>query len=224
MKKTTSGFTVVELIVVVAAIAVLASIVIINYMGVTKQSYLTGAKADVDSARKQIDLYKADTRSYPASITTCPATTGNICVKSDQNTLLYVVSDPTGDNTYAVGSIRGTQGYFESLGERSGVGGTQYADIVSLINQLGLKTYRLTFDIKTSSAAVGNTATVRFVTAPGSKYGGLNQSVAVSNTYATRTITFTATNQSALTTAMVEFVASTGGETLYIDNFSLQLN
>lgn len=224
MAKSKSGFTIIELMVVIIVIAVLSVIVIVGYSASRKRAQLVGVQADVDTASKLIDSYKASERVYPGVINNCPTpSSANICVNTNQNTLLYSVMNSTGDNTYAIGSVRGSQGYFRSLAEITGVGGAQYVDVAPLINVLGLKTYQLTFNIKTNSASSA-TATVRFVTSPGSKYSGLNQTVAVSTTYATRTITFTATNGGAFTTATIEFVALTGPETLSIDNLSMQVN
>jgi prepilin-type N-terminal cleavage/methylation domain-containing protein len=63
IKKT--GFTIVELIIVVTVIAILASITIVGYGAVTKDAYNTQIIAGVVQYKDTIEAYKAYFRKYP---------------------------------------------------------------------------------------------------------------------------------------------------------------
>jgi prepilin-type N-terminal cleavage/methylation domain-containing protein len=65
------GFTIVEILVVVSIIAVLASIVIVAYFGITNRSHDTAVQKDLAATAKAIELYKVDSSNnrYPTSST-----------------------------------------------------------------------------------------------------------------------------------------------------------
>lgn len=79
MKKTMSGFTIVELLIVIVVIAILAAIAIISYNGVINRAEVTKTANAVEAYRKALLIYKADNKIYP--------TTGAFCL-GDQYPLL----------------------------------------------------------------------------------------------------------------------------------------
>lgn len=100
-KKTTKytkqpeAFTIVELLVVIVVIGVLATIITVSYLGVTKKAGAVAIQADLDNASKRIKLYQAANDKYPIAID-CSATpaANTICVKaSNGNVLSYMVSN-----------------------------------------------------------------------------------------------------------------------------------
>ena len=67
MKKVTSGFTIVELLIVIVVIAILATITVVAYNGI--QARARDAKRDSDIAyiTKILELYYIDNGEYPAA-------------------------------------------------------------------------------------------------------------------------------------------------------------
>ncbi len=68
--KKDSGFTIVELLVVIVVIGILAAITIISYTGVTARAKTTQAQTNAQSARNVADIYNADNGSYPPTAAT----------------------------------------------------------------------------------------------------------------------------------------------------------
>jgi len=75
MRKTTSGFTIVELLIVIVVIAILAAISIVAYNGIQERARFASMRSDIASLNKAIQLYYADNGSYPIT----PAGTGSPC-------------------------------------------------------------------------------------------------------------------------------------------------
>lgn len=71
MKKSTSGFTIVELLIVIVVIAILAAITIVAYNGIQTRAKTTSSKNSAAQVQKKIEAYNAVKGSYPsASLTT----------------------------------------------------------------------------------------------------------------------------------------------------------
>lgn len=67
MRKSKSGFTIVELIVVIVVIAILATITLVVYNGVQARSRDARRKTDIANITKAMELYYSDHGSYPTS-------------------------------------------------------------------------------------------------------------------------------------------------------------
>ena len=71
MLKNKSGFTIVELLIVIVVIAILAAITIVAYNGIQARARDNIRYADAKAIMKALELYKADNGNYPStSITT----------------------------------------------------------------------------------------------------------------------------------------------------------
>lgn len=66
MKKTVSGFTIVELLIVIVVIAILATISVVAYNGIQNRAHDTAVQGDLSSMAKKIQLAAADTGEFPA--------------------------------------------------------------------------------------------------------------------------------------------------------------
>ena len=64
MKKTSSGFTIVELLIVIVVIAILAAMTITAYSGMQRRSRDTIRKQDLQALAKAISLYNVDKGNY----------------------------------------------------------------------------------------------------------------------------------------------------------------
>lgn len=67
MNKTTTGFTIVELIVVIVVIAILATVSVVGYTSVQNRVHDTAVKSDLTNLAKKIQLVYAETGVYPAA-------------------------------------------------------------------------------------------------------------------------------------------------------------
>jgi prepilin-type N-terminal cleavage/methylation domain-containing protein len=114
-KKYTSGFTIVELLIVVVVIAILAAITIVSYNGITKRANESTMQSAAKQVGSAISLYKADNGAYPASLsvlgidqtlysdtsllwayTTSSADQYCLSVGSSRTTAIFHVSDGNG--------------------------------------------------------------------------------------------------------------------------------
>lgn len=62
-----SGFTIIELLVVIVVIGILAAISIVSYNGVTSKAEEVAVKSDLRNASSQLELYNVEFGAYPAS-------------------------------------------------------------------------------------------------------------------------------------------------------------
>jgi prepilin-type N-terminal cleavage/methylation domain-containing protein len=112
------GFTLVEMMVVVAIIALLTGIGFTSFQAVTKNGRNALRKSDLEQIRSALEIYKSDNNSYPVTSTPCMAaipsvylnkypldpkpTTNKYCYSSGANNLSYQIcaqlensADPT---------------------------------------------------------------------------------------------------------------------------------
>ena len=66
-KKKSSGFTLIEVMIVVVIIAILAAIVVPHILKRPEQARLVAAKQDILSIQSALDLYKLDNGFYPTT-------------------------------------------------------------------------------------------------------------------------------------------------------------
>jgi general secretion pathway protein G len=62
-----AGFTLIEVMVVVAILGILATIVMTNVIGKDDQARVTTAQASLSSVAKALDMYKLDNHKYPTT-------------------------------------------------------------------------------------------------------------------------------------------------------------
>jgi len=67
MRKAHSGFTLIEIMVVVVILAVLGALVVPNILGKVDTARITAAKTDIRSIGTALDLYRLDNFKYPTT-------------------------------------------------------------------------------------------------------------------------------------------------------------
>lgn len=70
MRKDVSGFTIVELLIVIVVIAILASVTVASFNGVSTRAKASVAKSDLVTLAKQMEFFKAERGVYPSTLET----------------------------------------------------------------------------------------------------------------------------------------------------------
>ena len=119
--KHASGFSITELIIVIVIIAILATISIVAYMGVTNNAKISSLKNDLTNAKQQLYLYKLDQHVYPSSLDGnycpfAPTPDTELCLKlsGDNRVVSYV-----GDNSGFTLIMRNGSVYYQIINDMS---------------------------------------------------------------------------------------------------------
>ncbi len=104
-----SGFTIVELLIVVVVIGVLAAIVIVAYNGITASANDAAVRSDLANIVKRLEIQKVEDGSYPYPITTAMDVHVTKSAYYDVNNLYYCYDSAT--DQYAV-QVRSASGNF----------------------------------------------------------------------------------------------------------------
>lgn len=96
MKKKYAGFTLVELLVVISIIAILMGLSFFGLQGARQSSRDSRRKADLESIRSGIEIYKSDCNTYPLTLSTSLVGNGSNSSCLVANTYISSVpADPT---------------------------------------------------------------------------------------------------------------------------------
>jgi prepilin-type N-terminal cleavage/methylation domain-containing protein len=98
MKKSSHGFTIVELLIVIVVIAILAAISIIAYNGIQTRARETTLKSDLSNAAKQMELANADASSYPTSLPSGVKASSNVIMSLSQTTNGFCINGEYSDS------------------------------------------------------------------------------------------------------------------------------
>lgn len=121
-----SGFTIVELLIVIVIIAILASITIIAFNGTQQRAIQASLQADTDKARKKILLYHAENSTYPTAINCTNSTATEVCVQpSGTNVYTYSSNNTTNPATFYLNTSNGKYAY-----QASNTSGTEQAQTI----------------------------------------------------------------------------------------------
>lgn len=79
MFKSKSGFTIVELLIVIVVIGILAAISLVAYGGISERAKFSAMRSDLSQINKSIQMYYAQNGSYPITPGICNGVSGNWC-------------------------------------------------------------------------------------------------------------------------------------------------
>src|SRR5260221_13661164 len=103
------GFTLIELLIVVAIIGILSTLLMTNFIGIRQRARDAQRKSDIRQVQSALELYRADTGSYPApggtntlNSTACP--TASSFAGSGTTYMQQIPCDPLGATYYHTGS------------------------------------------------------------------------------------------------------------------------
>lgn len=115
--KNNKGFTLIELLIVIAIISILLALSLIGIQGARQSSRDARRKADLESVRSALELYKADNGSYIittgwVNIATGEGTGGTYFRSQVEPYMAEVPTDPSGVDRNACTYTTDNSGYF----------------------------------------------------------------------------------------------------------------
>lgn len=149
IQKNQSGFTIVELLVVIVVIGILAAITIVSYTGISQKANIASLTSDLDNGSRLLGLYRVDYGTYPTVIdpgTNCPTA-------------------PTADNKYCLKPSSGTTYSYQPS---STTNATDFSLYASKSNQI----FRTSSDTQTTTVSTTMVCPYGFISVPGSSTYG----------------------------------------------------
>jgi prepilin-type N-terminal cleavage/methylation domain-containing protein len=101
LKRKQSGFTIVELLIVIVVIGILAAIVITTFTGVQKKGRDADRKSDINAIYSQVEVYFAENAKYPSLANMNDSTFRSTNLKGLSDDAL---TDPKGSSATLVGT------------------------------------------------------------------------------------------------------------------------
>lgn len=107
MRKINSGFTIVELLIVIVVIAILAAITIVGYNGLQTRARASAASSALAQAARKVSIYNATNSGYPSDLATVDIfdtndinyqyslTASGFCVTATSGTVSYKITEAT---------------------------------------------------------------------------------------------------------------------------------
>lgn len=154
-----SGFTIVELLLVIVIVAIVAAISVVGFSGVQEKAEVAKLEADIATVKKKLESYQVTQGAYPGSLDDCPdPAPSNMCLASAISEDVSYQSFPRTSSGgpgvwlqagYSVALQGQKQFRLEATMERRGNNEfNRYLDIAPYIDRYGLGTYVLSFDLK----------------------------------------------------------------------------
>ena len=113
VQRTQTGFTIVELLVVIVVIGILAAITIVSYTGISQKAVASSLQSDLTNASQQLKLYQVDNDAFPVGLD-CSASPAlnTVCLKSSPGTTYaYFPVNNTNPKTFSLSASNGSTTY-----------------------------------------------------------------------------------------------------------------
>ncbi|MEO5948894.1 MAG: prepilin-type N-terminal cleavage/methylation domain-containing protein [Candidatus Saccharimonas sp.] len=122
MRNKRSGFTIVELLVVIVLIAILVTVTIVTFIGISQRAHITAVKSDLSNAAKSLTMSNAVDGTYPPDLAsaalkpsgdttyqyTYTSATNSYCLTAISDDIAYMIS--TTDSSATAGVCPGHTG------------------------------------------------------------------------------------------------------------------
>lgn len=128
-----SGFTILELLLVIVIIGTIAGIALLSYSGITSKAIGSALQSDLTNANIYLKLYHAENDVYPATLSL--VNNGNGVSSTVGNTYSYNVS--ANGKQYCIASSNGTAAYYIVNGSAPAAGGCVNLDSLVLYLDAG---------------------------------------------------------------------------------------
>ncbi len=150
-----TGFTIVELLIVIVIIGILAAITIVAYNGIQNRARASAAQSLASQANKKVMAYQASEGSYPADLSTAGVT--------DTTDLQYSVNNGSNPATYCLTATNGSMSYFSSstqpTPQSGGCSGHGQGGVAAIVNMAVNPSMASTSNVS-SAGAPGSNAVV----------------------------------------------------------------
>lgn len=103
-----TGFTIVELLIVIVIIAILAAITIVAYNGITSRANISAVKSDISANAKKMEIYRTLNGAYPVTLTEFHNAELAFSLNSYQYGVYCGTSSTTNDYGFALRVISGS--------------------------------------------------------------------------------------------------------------------
>ncbi len=134
LKHKQSGFTIVELLIVIIVIGILAALVLVTFTGVQQKARNTERTTDVKAIASHLEVYNAQQGFYPTSdeLTASDGSVATFVAASLKGLDKEALRDPKGANYYlAAGNATSSQyGYVPSPADCDNTAGNECASFV----------------------------------------------------------------------------------------------
>lgn len=111
------GFTIIELLISIVVIAILATITIVAYNGISQRANEASLQSDLSNANKQIALYRASKGVLPTANNCSSPGATEICLNGSPSTIFnYAPDNDSAPTTYRLSATNGSISFISSNG------------------------------------------------------------------------------------------------------------
>jgi prepilin-type N-terminal cleavage/methylation domain-containing protein len=112
--RTSSGFTIVEILITIVIIGILATISVVSYVGISNKANVTAIQSDLVTSYESLKIFQIQNSNYPTSITDCPTpAAGNLCIKPSGSNIIasYVKDNTISPKGFCINIVNGNDSY-----------------------------------------------------------------------------------------------------------------
>lgn len=107
------GFTIVELLIVIVVIAILATIVIVSYNGISRRAEESAVQSSVQQVVSKLDIYAiSNGDDFPSDLATIGIT------DTSDLTYIYTYNNSSSPRTFCISATKGTTSYYLTNSQR----------------------------------------------------------------------------------------------------------